>query len=226
MERLTIKFGSLYKDAVPTERFNWVSKVQKPSNHQTIPTIKPSNKPARIMSQLHPSEPRWFAVHTRSKSEKFVQRLLDKKGIHAWLPLQQFKRRYVRSIRMVEKPLINCYVFVKIIKDEYLPVLETENVAGFVKFNKNMIAIPEAELDVLRRITMEADLEVEAVPGAFSEGDPVEISAGSLFGLRGRIVKSEGKRKMQVELEQLGYSLLITIDAAFLQKTAYSSHLL
>jgi transcription antitermination factor NusG len=92
-------------------------------------------------------------------------------------------------------------------------------VAGFVKFSKDLIAIPEAEMDVLRRITLENELEVEVLPGSMAEGDPVEIRAGSLAGLKGRVVKMAGKRKMQVELIHLGYSLLLTIDAAFLEKT-------
>ena len=90
-----------------------------------------------IVNHLHETEPRWFAVHTRSRSEKFVQRMLTKKGVHAYLPLQKLMRRYTRSTRMVEKPLINCYVFVLITKQHYLPVLETENVAGFVKSSKD-----------------------------------------------------------------------------------------
>lgn len=176
-------------------------------------------QPSTVINHLHDTEPRWFAVHTRSKSEKFVQRMLEKKGIHAWLPLQKLMRRYTRSIRLTEKPLINCYIFVKIAKEQYVPVLETENVAGFVKFGKNLIAIPEPEIELLKRITLEEGLDVEAVKGSFAEGDPVEIAAGNLTGLKGRIVKMEGKRKFQVELDYLFHSLLITIDAAFLEKT-------
>lgn len=169
-------------------------------------------------NSLHESELRWFAVQTRSKSEKFVQRMLAKKGILAYVPLQRLMRRYTRSTRLLEKPLINCYVFVRITKAEYLPVLETENVSGFVRFNKNLIAIPEAEIALLKRITLEDNLEVEAVRGSIGEGDPVVISAGNLTGLRGQVVKVEGRRRFQVELEHLGYSLLMTVDSAFLEK--------
>lgn len=171
-----------------------------------------------IVNHLHETEPRWFAVHTRSKSEKFVQRMLTKKGVHAYLPLQKLMRRYTRSTRMVEKPLINCYVFVRIAKEHYLPVLETENVAGFVKSSKDLRSIPEAEIEILRRITLENGLEVSVKPGIFSDGEPVEITAGNLIGMRGRIVKTEGTRKFQIELLTLGYSLLISVDGAFLGK--------
>lgn len=174
--------------------------------------------PPPPINQLHETEPRWFAVRTRSKSEKFVQRLLAKKGIQAWVPLQKLMRRYARSTRTVEKPLINAYVFVKITKEHYLPVLETQHTAGFVRFDKHLYAIPEREIDILKRVTLEDGLEVEAIPGAFAAGDAVEIAAGNLMGLRGQVVKVEGKRKFQIALEQLGYSLLITVDVAFLQK--------
>lgn len=173
----------------------------------------------KIINQLDEQEARWFAVYTRSKSEKFVQRMLQKKGIHTYLPLQRLMRRYTRSTRIVEKPLLNCYIFVQITKPQYVPVLETENVSGFVKFNKNMIAIPEQEIDLLRRITLEDGLDVEVISGHLEEGDAVEISAGNLMGMKGKIVRSEGKRKFQVELSYLFHSLLITVDAAFLEKT-------
>lgn len=171
-------------------------------------------------TQLHETEPRWFAIQTRPKGEKFVQRLLAKKGIHAYVPLQRLLRRYTRSTRLVEKPLINCYVFVRIVQAQYLPVLETEHVSGFIKFNKGLIAIPEAEIELLRRITLEDGLELELVRGALQEGDPVVINAGNLAGLRGKIVQAAGKNRFQVELETLGYSLLMDVDAAFLQKMA------
>jgi transcription antitermination factor NusG len=172
-----------------------------------------------IVNQMHEHEPRWFAVQTRSKSEKFVQRMLEKKGVHAYVPIQKLLRRYVRSTRILEKPLINCYVFVKITKEHYVAVLETENVTGFVRFAKHLLSVPEAEIDILRRITLEDGLDLELVPGTFAEGDAVEISAGNLMGLRGNIVRQEGKRRMQVQLNQLGYTLLITVDTAFLART-------
>ncbi len=171
-------------------------------------------------NHLHPTQARWFAVHTRSKSEKFVQRMLVKKGIQTYLPLQSFLRQYARSTRMVEKPLINCYVFVHITKASYLTVLETEHVAGFVRFSKELHAIPEAEMDIMRRITMEKGLDMEVIPGAFTEGEAVEICAGNLSGMKGRIVKSEGKRSFQIELSSLGHSLLLSVDAAMLGKLA------
>lgn len=171
-----------------------------------------------IINHLHETHPRWFAVHTRSKSEKFVQRILAKKGIRAYVPLQKLMRRYTRSTRVVEMPLIHGYVFVHITKGAYLPILETENVVGFVKSNKALRAIPEPEIELLRRITLEDGLDLSVVPGRFGEGESVEITAGNLIGMKGQIIREESARKFQIELFNLGFSLLITVDAAFLGK--------
>jgi transcriptional antiterminator RfaH len=173
-----------------------------------------------LVIQLDETEPRWFAVHTRSKCEKMVWHSLQRKQIMAYVPLARTTKRYQRKIKHYDKPLISCYVFVKIVKKEYVPVLETENVAGFVKFAKNMLAIPEEEINILRRVVLEDGLEVEAIPsGQIQTGDTVTINAGPLIGIQGIIIRADGKRKMQVELQKLGYTLLMSIDAAFLEKT-------
>jgi transcription antitermination factor NusG len=170
------------------------------------------------INDLHPTESRWFAVHTRNKSEKFVKRMLEKKEIIAYLPLQKIMRQYGRVRRLVDRPLINCYIFVNITKDKYLTVMETENVVNFARVGPNLMAVKEEEIKIIKRVTMEDDLDVDVVSTTLSEGDPVEISAGSLFGMKGKIVKKDGKRKFQVELESLGMSMFITIDGAFLEK--------
>ncbi|MFM8373010.1 MAG: UpxY family transcription antiterminator [Bacteroidota bacterium] len=170
------------------------------------------------INDLHPTESRWFAVHTRNKSEKFVKRMLEKKEITAYLPLQKIMRQYGRVRRLVDRPLINCYIFVNITKEKYLAVMETENVVNFARVGPNLMAVKEEEIKIIKRVTMEDDLEVDVVSTILSEGDPVEISAGSLIGMKGKIVKKDGKRKFQVELESLGMSMFITIDGAFLEK--------
>lgn len=175
-----------------------------------------SSKPQEPISHLHESEPKWFAVYTRFKSEKVVHRLLATKNIEAYLPLQKVTRRYTRKIKHHDIPLISCYVFVRITREEYVPVLETENVLRFIKFARNLYAIPDHEIDIIRRVTGEGE-EVVAEPGTFQEGDMVEIIGGKLTGIKGRLVEKHGKKQVVVELESIGFSLRMTVDIALLQ---------
>ena len=87
-------------------------------------------------SGLDTEEKRWFAVYTRYKREKIVVQRLREKRIEAYVPLQELTRYYTRKIKKVQLPLISCYVFVKITKEQYVPVLETQDIVSFIKFNK------------------------------------------------------------------------------------------
>ncbi|MCB9082596.1 MAG: UpxY family transcription antiterminator [Lewinellaceae bacterium] len=168
------------------------------------------------------TEPRWFAVYTRYKREKQVVKFLLERGVHAYLPLQTFTRYYTRKVKKVDLPLISCYIFVKITREEYVPVLETPDVLHFVKLRRNLIAIPEREIQILRAITGEG-VEVEVTPLAATIGDEVEICQGRLYGLRGKLVEQHNDKNVVIELEQLGYALRIQVDPQALRKVAHGS---
>lgn len=170
-------------------------------------------------NHLDAAEPRWFAIYTRYKCEKQAFQQLVKKGVAVYLPLQKHTRRYTRKIRIVELPLISCYLFVRITKADYVKVLETENVQGFVRFSQNLISIPEHEINLMKRILGEG-WEVQAEKTTFVAGDEVEIAVGNLMGMKGVLVEAEeNKTQVLVELERLGYTLRISVDKSILMKT-------
>ncbi len=170
-------------------------------------------------NHLHEVESRWFAIYTNYKREKLVQKLLEKKGIEAYLPIQKLTRHYTRKRKTVELPLINCYVFVKIKKSEYVTVLETEDVLRFLKIGRNMIAIPNEEMELLKRIVGEG-MAVDIEPSSYTVGDIVEIISGNLTGLQGVLAEVKGKKKMVVELKQLSHSIYMEVAPSLLRKAA------
>lgn len=170
-------------------------------------------------NHLDPNVAKWFAVYTPYKREKLALKHLQKKGITAFLPIQQLTRRYKRKIKKVDLPLINCYVFVKITKKEYVKVLEVEHILQFVRFSKNLIAIPNEEIYLMKQVLGEG-LEVNIEKGVFQKGDRVEVTAGNLMGLNGFLVDHKGKRQVVVNLAFLGYSLRVQVPTALLRKVA------
>ncbi len=161
--------------------------------------------------------PRWFAVYTAFKKEKYAEKLLNRKGIETYLPIQISVKQYTRKIKTVHKPLISCYIFVKITTSEYVQVLETEYIYRFVKFSKNLLSIPQAEIDLLKKILGEK-IPVIAEQIDFRRGDDVEVCNGSLIGLKGKLVELKGQERVVVELKNIGYSLIIEMDKALIKK--------
>ena len=74
-------------------------------------------KPLDHESHLSETEPRWFAIRTRFKSEKLAYKQLIARKIEAYLPIRHLIRRYGRKKREIDLPLINNFVFVKILKN-------------------------------------------------------------------------------------------------------------
>jgi len=168
------------------------------------------------INHLSDTEERWFAIYTKYKCEKFVTDLLARKGIAAYVPLITKTKRYASRVKRFEVPLINCYVFVKITKRDYVRVLETQYVMSFIKQRKNLISIPENEIDLLKRIVGEIeDVNVGSI--AMHVGDEVEIISGNLTGLKGRLEEVEGKNRFVVQLESIGFQLSMIVDKSRLR---------
>lgn len=167
--------------------------------------------PLSPVNDLDEKQKRWFAVYTKYKSEKYVIKHLLKKGVTAYTPLIKTTKRYVRKVKTYEVPLLNCYVFVCIDKSQYIKVLETEYVLNFVKIRKNLVAIPEAEIDLLKRIVGEFQ-NITVATEDYKIGDSVEIISGNLTGLKGHLVEINGKHDLLINLDKSGFQLLINID--------------
>ncbi len=171
----------------------------------------------KAINHLDENVAKWFAVYTKYKREKVIKKELEHKGIIVYLPIQKLIRVYASKRKKVEIPLISCYLFVKITKSEYLPVLQTDNVVKFVRIAKNLISIPEREIEIMKRVVGEG-IPVTAEPSSFHEGDEVEIMGGNLTGLRGILVEKHGEKEMVIDLETMGYSLRMTLDARLLKR--------
>ncbi|MFZ1705199.1 MAG: UpxY family transcription antiterminator [Saprospiraceae bacterium] len=164
------------------------------------------------INQLTELEPKWFAVYTKYKCEKFVAGQLDKKNIEVYVPLVTRVKKYQRKKKVFEVPLINCYVFVKIKKQDYIRTLETDHVLKFLRQGKDLIAIPNEEIDLLKRVVGDVEVSINSSDFSFDFGEDVEVASGHLAGMKGKIVSKSGKKSFIVELETIGYQLRIKID--------------
>jgi transcription antitermination factor NusG len=173
-----------------------------------------------LINQLHETEARWFAVYTRYKREKVVLKRLAEQGREIYLPLQKVTRYYTRKIVHTELPLISCYIFARVIKKEYVPILEDPDVLFFVKQRADLLAIPEREINILRAVTGEGvPVEVSKMEDLPREGDEVEIIQGRLFGMKGFLLETRNRKIVVIELETLGMALQLQLPLEHVRKT-------
>ena len=78
-------------------------------------------------------EKKWYAVYTKPKWEKKVAHLLLKKEIENYCPVKTSIKQWADRKKAIVEPLFPSYVFVRISKQEYVRVLETEGVVSYIK---------------------------------------------------------------------------------------------
>jgi transcription antitermination factor NusG len=155
----------------------------------------------------------WHAVYVKSRAEKKAQTELQFKEIETFLPLQRKLRQWSDRKKWVETPLISGYLFVRTSRKEYDLVLQSNYIVSYVRFEGKAAIIPDNQIDYLRLMLKQGNSEIEITREKLKPGQKIEVIAGPMIGLRGKLQKIKGKNKVAIELEELGYSAMIEILA-------------
>ena len=163
------------------------------------------------------SEAKWYALYTRPRAEKLVYQRLVEEKIEVFLPLMKTYRMWSDRKKLVEKPLLNSYVFVKT-KKKYFPVVyKTQGVVKFISIEGKPVSIPQNQIDNLR-LLINCDAEIEVTSEKFAPGDNVEVITGVLVGLTGELIKIGNKNRVIVRIDRLDKNLVLKIPKVFLRK--------
>ena len=167
--------------------------------------------------QKNKEENKWYALYTYPRAEKQVYSRLIENGIETFLPLQKTYRMWSDRKKLVEKPLLSSYVFVKT-KSKFFPeVYKTQGVVKFVTFEGHPASIPQKQIDNLR-LLINSDEDIEVSSEKFEKGDNVEVINGSLIGLTGELIKIGSKNRVVVRIDRLDQNLILKIPKTFLRK--------
>lgn len=158
--------------------------------------------------------PSWYAAYTLPRHEKAVAVRLSYKQVETYLPLYRTVRR--RNGRHIERdlPLFPGYVLAHLPLNERLKVLEDPSVLRIISFNGRPAALPDSEIEALRR-----SLEIRrAEPYPYMiAGNRMRIAHGPLQGLEGTITRRKGKLRMIVSIDSIQRSIKVELDAADLE---------
>lgn len=164
-----------------------------------------------------PAEPKWYAVYTNPRAEKLVRNRLIEAGIEVFLPLQKTYRQWSDRKKLIEKPLLSSYVFVRVTPALFPKVYQAQGVVRFVSFEGQPASIPQNQIDNLR-LLINSDAEIEVTTEQFDKGDNVEVVKGSLVGLTGELVKKGKHNRVIVRIDRLDQNLIVNIPLTFLRK--------
>ena len=128
--------------------------------------------------------PCWYILHTYSGYESMVkenlERLIENNNLQDMIfevkiPMEQTIEEKNGKRKVVERKLLPCYVFIKMVYSNQLWywITNTRGVTGFVGPQGRPIPLREDEIRKMR-------LETVVVEGEFAVGDGVEVVSGPL----------------------------------------------
>jgi len=163
------------------------------------------------------SEGKWYAIYTKPRAEKQVYQRLLEEGVETFLPLQKTYRKWSDRKKLVEKPLLPSYLFVKTKSKNYHHTYRIPGVVKFVSFEGKPVAIPQKQIDNLI-LLVNSDAVIEVTSENFAQGDRVEVVSGALVGLTGELIKIGKKNRVVIRIDRLDQNLLVKIPKTFLRR--------
>jgi transcription antitermination factor NusG len=154
----------------------------------------------------------WHALYIKSRAEKKALADLQNKGIEAFLPLHKKLRQWTDRKKWVDMPLIPGYLFVKVSRKEYYLALQSNHIVTYVRFEGKAAIIPDRQIEYLKLLLKQDNLDIEIIQEKLEPGQTIEVVAGPLIGLRGKLLQRNGKNKVAIELEDIGHSALVEIS--------------
>jgi transcription antitermination factor NusG len=152
----------------------------------------------------------WFAVKVKPKHEKSVSKILEYKGLEAFLPLFQARRRWSDRIRELQLPLFPGYVFSRFNPSRPAPILSTPGVYDVVRFGRTLAALDPLEITALQNL-ISSGLPSEPWPH-LELGQVVEIEDGPLKGCKGVVVEFKKLPRLVLSVTLLRRSVLVELD--------------
>ena len=163
------------------------------------------------------SQAKWYVLHTYSGYEAMVKDSLEKliennnlkdSIFDLKIPMEQTIEEKNGKKKVVERKLLPCYVFIKMIYSNqvwYL-VTNTRGVTGFVGPQGRPLPLKDEEVRKMQ-------LEKIVVDADFSVGDDVSIDAGPLAGFVGKIKElNDSTQKAKVNVVMFGRNTDVEVE--------------
>lgn len=158
------------------------------------------------------TESMWYAVCTLSRHEKCAAEHLRQRDVEYFLPLYETVHRWNNGRHRLQLPLFPGYLFVHIALRDKLRVLQVPGLAHFVSFGGVPAELPQADIDSLRNaLTSGAGL----LPHPYlTVGAQVEICRGPLAGMKGILLRHQGKYRVVLSVDLIMRSVVVEVESA------------
>ncbi|WP_447987269.1 UpxY family transcription antiterminator [Nitrospira sp. Nam74] len=158
-----------------------------------------------------PQTSHWYAIRTRSRSEKIVRDQLARREIEEYLPVVKRVSQWKDRKKVIEWPLFQGYCFAKFCHEQALIVLQTPGVVDIVGNGQTAEPILEEEILALQHV-MNHPRRCEAHP-YLEEGMSVSVMRGPFEGIKGTLIRKGDGCRLVLSVRLIRQSVAVQINA-------------
>ena len=155
----------------------------------------------------NPTAPAWFVLRTGTMQMKVAQ-ALRAKGFEVFVPMQERRRQWSDRVKAYLAPIFTSFVFCRYEPKDRIAVLSTPGVSRERDRGGMPLAIPDADIEHLRRIA-ELSYPAEECDPLPIEGQEVQIKGRP--DIRGFLIDGGTVCRVLIRFESIGRAVVLQI---------------
>lgn len=167
----------------------------------------------------NPFESHWYALYTRSRHEKHVERILRQMNLETYLPLRMTWSRRLDRKQMIEVAALPGYLFVRcvLLPERRAAIKRAAGVVHLVENCGRPCIIPPEQIESLRLLLAGSDAVADHP--YLQVGERVRVTRGPFEGATGYLTRVEaGKPRLVVAIEWVHRAVSVEIDVRYLER--------
>jgi len=155
---------------------------------------------------------RWYALHTRARHEKAIERRLRDQGMETFVPTTIQEHRWSDRKKKVEVPLFSCYVFIRsaLSAEDRTRVYQVESVHGLVGTRGSSLPIPDDQIESIQKVLTQT-APWRSYP-FLKIGQRVRVRGGAMDGVEGVFLSENGDHSLIISIDAIQRSMAVRID--------------
>ena len=157
-------------------------------------------------------ELRWYALHTRARHEKAIERRLRDQGMETFVPTTIQVHRWSDRKKKVElaTAILESLGYCALSAADRTRVYRVESVHGFVGVRGASLPIPDEQIESIRKVLAQST-PWRSYP-FLKAGQRVRIRGGAMDGVEGVFLSENGDHSLIISVDAIQRSMAVRID--------------
>jgi len=155
-------------------------------------------------------EKKWFALYTKPRHEFKAEVQLNSVSVENYLPTYTKLKQWSDRKKKVTSPLFSGYIFIYANEKERILAVEQESIVRTVFFNGKPSAIPDWEIESLRKMLTETPDVV--ISDRIETGMKVKIIDGPFRDVIGIVTAQQQESWLAVSVELIHRSVMVRLS--------------